>query len=233
MRPVERGAAPRDERDVAKVFAAYGDARDDLLARLGSFCSYCEMRIENAPNVEHVSPKSRDAERERDWDNLLLACNHCNPTKGSVKRRLDDHLWPDRDNTARAFRYDESGRMEPVEGLPEGVRLRALRTRNMVGLDPRDATSANLRRLKHRRDAWTMATTNRARLRAAPDPLFGAALREVLVDLARRCGYWSIWMTVFADDPDMRRRLIEGFKGTSAACFDTATTPIARPGGAL
>lgn len=228
MRPVERGGVPRDDQGVAKVFAAYGDARDDLLARLGSFCSYCEMRIENAPNVEHVSPKSRDAERERDWNNLLLACNHCNPTKGSGKRHLDDHLWPDRD-TARAFRYDESGRVEPVEGLPEDTQRRALLTRNMIGLDPRKPTEASLRRFKHRQDAWTIATNSRERLRAHSS----AALRDTIVDLARSRGYWSIWMTVFADDPDMRRRLIAGFRGTSAACFDPATAPVARPGGVL
>lgn len=230
MRPVERGAVPRDEQGVAKVFARYEDARPDLLDRLGSFCSYCEMRIENAPNVEHISPKSRDAGRERDWDNLLLACNHCNATKGRAPRRVEDHVWPHRDNTAMAFRYDESGRMEVPTELSEAVRQRALRTRNMIGLDPRELTPANLQRLKHRRDAWKIATNWRECLRAHPND---EMLRDTVVEGARSRGYWSVWMTVFADDPDMRRRLIAGFRGTSAACFDAETATVPRPGGVL
>jgi len=40
-------------------------------------------------------------------------------------------------------------------------------------------------------------------------------------------------MTVFADDADLRRRPIEAFPGTSRACFDERTRPIARLSGAL
>ena len=230
MRPVERGEVPVDPiTGLPKVFACYEDARGDLLNRLGCFCSYCEMRIENAPNVEHIAPKSRDTERERDWDNLLLSCNHCNPTKGKALRRLEEHLWPHLDNTARAFRYDEGGRMHVADWLAADVRRRALRTRNMIGLDPREMTPAALRRRGHRRDAWTIAVTNRERLRVAPSD----ALRETIVELARSRGYWSVWMTVFADDPDMRRRLIAGFKGTAAGCFDANAAALPRAGGAL
>lgn len=40
-------------------------------------------------------------------------------------------------------------------------------------------------------------------------------------------------MTVFAEDADMRQRLITAFTGTARACFDSATRPVPRAGGAL
>jgi len=58
-------------------------------------------------------------------------------------------------------------------------------------------------------------------------------MREQIVDTAKEKGYWSIWMTVFADDPDMRRRLIAAFPGTATTCFDDDCLAIARPGGNL
>jgi hypothetical protein len=119
--------------------------------------------------------------------------------------------------------------VDVAEGLSDEARQRALRTRNMIGLDPRERTDANVRRLQHRRDAWTIAAENRARLLKLRSPEFMASL----VDLARSRGYWSVWMTVFADDPEMRRRLIAGFKGTCAACFDANGDAVARAGGIL
>lgn len=232
MRPVERGAHPVDTQGAPRVFAKYGDARNALIERLGSFCSYCEMRIENAPNVEHVSPKSKDADREKDWLNFLLSCNHCNPTKGDRTIYREEYFWPDRDNTFRAFVYRVGGLVDPHPSLSVEERNRALRTRDLAGLNPvpgRSSTDANDRCWKHRSDAWDLAVQKRehlARMRSAE-------LMDCIVDLARSRGYWSIWMTVFDGDPEMRQRLIDGFKGTARACFDVHGAPVARPGGAL
>ena len=38
MRPVDKGTAP-------KVYTDYGKARHDLAERIGSYCSYCEMKV--------------------------------------------------------------------------------------------------------------------------------------------------------------------------------------------
>jgi len=58
-------------------------------------------------------------------------------------------------------------------------------------------------------------------------------MREQIVLTATGHAYWSIWMTVFNDDPDMLQRLINAFPGTCADCFDNATgySHIARPVG--
>ena len=44
--------------------------------------------------------------------------------------------------------------------------------------------------------------------------------RKRIVQLAQASGYWSVWMTVFANDPQMLSDLIRGFPGTSTACFN-------------
>lgn len=62
MRPVRRGSSP-----IANDFNRYEDAKTDLISRiskghlkerhLGSYCSYCERRIETNLAVEHIEPK--------------------------------------------------------------------------------------------------------------------------------------------------------------------------------
>lgn len=59
------------------------------------------------------------------------------------------------------------------------------------------------------------------------------AMRDQIVETAQSKGYWSIWMTVFADDADMRQRLIAAYPGTATTCFDAACLLVARPGGRL
>ena len=46
-------------------------------------------------------------------------------------------------------------------------------------------------------------------------------LRDAVVKLAKASGFFSVWMTVFNDDADMRLRLINSFPGTAeSGCFD-------------
>lgn len=105
MRPVDKGDVPTDEKDEPKKFSKYGEARPDLIRRLGSFCSYCEMELKDGTEVEHVQPKSRKRDLEKEWSNFLLACKRCNTRKGSKPVNLADHVWPDQDNTLLAFVY--------------------------------------------------------------------------------------------------------------------------------
>ena len=57
-------------------------------------------------------------------------------------------------------------------------------------------------------------------------------MREQILETATGHAYWSIWMTVFEDDPDMRCRFIEAFPGTDKTCFDAARNyaAVARKG---
>ena len=52
MRPVDKGEAPQE-------YTQYKDAEKDLEARLGAYCSFCEMAINHAPEVEHKEGQGR------------------------------------------------------------------------------------------------------------------------------------------------------------------------------
>ncbi len=56
-------------------------------------------------------------------------------------------------------------------------------------------------------------------------------MRRSIVDHATARGYWSVWMTVFIDEPDMRKRFIESFNGTCKVCFDKEGKPRKRKNG--
>jgi hypothetical protein len=58
-------------------------------------------------------------------------------------------------------------------------------------------------------------------------------MRQQIVDTALGRGFWSVWMTVFKDDPDMLQRFIDAFAGTCRDCFDISGNPIARQKGQL
>ena len=45
--------------------------------------------------------------------------------------------------------------------------------------------------------------------------------------------YFSIWMTVFADDVEMKRMIIEKFIGTASDCFDKDGNPVPRNNGQI
>ena len=101
MRPINKGTSPYRE------ISNYSEALPYLERRIGVYCSYCEFRIDHVPEVEHISSKSKGGDRT-DWNNLLLACKYCNSRK-SKKTSADDieeYLWPDTDNTAIAFSYE-------------------------------------------------------------------------------------------------------------------------------
>lgn len=75
MRPVDKGGAPQE-------YTQYKDAEKDLEARLGAYCSFCEMTINHAPEVEHKEAKAKGG-AELEWENLLLSCKYCNTRKGT------------------------------------------------------------------------------------------------------------------------------------------------------
>lgn len=231
MRPVKRAGWPTDSTGQPRTFTEYQDARGVLLERLGEYCSFCESRMNANLAVEHMLPQKHHPALERDWNNFLLACVNCNSTKGDKRIRLGNYYWPDRDNTARAFVYAADGVVAPEPGIGAKEQHRAKRTLRLTGLDklPLANPRASDRRWQHRKEAWGRAEEARACLAANDTP----HMRRLVIQQATALGYWSIWMTVFASDKGMRRELITAFTGTATDCFDTATEPVPRAGGAL
>jgi len=226
MRPITRVAAPR-------VYTKYQDAIGDLENCFGRYCSYCERYIPIGLAVEHVSPKSFDNTRETDWSNFLIGCTNCNSTKGSKLTNDQDFLWPDKDNTLMAIEYKAGGLVEPSLAVGPSIKQKAVALIELVGLDrhpgqlPAKQPANRDSRYSDREAAWTLAQHTRNTL-ASND---NNAIRELIVELVKNKGFFSIWITVFQDDSDMRRRLVEAHVGTAEDCFENNWTLKSRAGG--
>jgi len=236
MRPVVRGARPTNSGGDEIVFQRYREARGELIERMGQYCSYCEMRLNASLAVEHVRPKKPPGaksvleDRELNWDNFLLGCTNCNSIKGNDDVVLEEYLWPDADNVFRALEYRRGGVVRERGQLLPALEAKARAMIELVGLERRPGKDleASDRRWLNRREAWGEAESARERLLISVDK---TAMREPIVATAKATGFWSVWMTVFGDDPIMLRMLIEAFPGTARDCFDERGVALPRPGG--
>lgn len=223
MRPVDKGKSPYTSIN------NYQEARPFLIIQLGELCSYCEMHLDSGLSVEHVQPKSRQPEKACEWDNLLLACVNCNSTKKDTDindANIHDYLWPDMDNTFLALKYSEAGIVGVNENLPLEIQEKAWRLIRLVGLDKTPDTSEDYsdRRWLNRCEAWEKAKRAKDSLAKIESIKDNELFRKTLVDNVD--AYFSIWMTVFADDTDIKWRFIEKFTGTAKDCFDGAGNPL-------
>jgi uncharacterized protein (TIGR02646 family) len=220
MRPVVRGICPTDDNGSDVVFNQYSKARGPLIGRIGEYCSYCEMHLDASLAIEHVKPKQYNPDEELHWGNFLLSCTNCNSTKGQEDVELNDYLWPDKDNTFYALQYDEGGLVSPSDRLDDNPALKekAQETIRLTGLDKQPANNPAVsdRRWINRRETWDIAVDSRRDLESNDAP----EMRRQIIRSATARGYWSIWMTVFEDDPDIRQRLLRAFPGTCTVCFD-------------
>jgi uncharacterized protein (TIGR02646 family) len=236
MRPVRKGLSPQ-----AQDFDDYKDAKPDLVARLGSYCSYCERYIPTNLAVEHIQPKALPAYQhlEGRWDNFLLGCVNCNSSKGKKDVVLQSCLLPDRDNTFAAFEYLENGDIQPSQAaITAGLEQAAIATLELVGLDKAiiptldvNGRQVALNRKSQRMQAWLEAEMALLDLQDNRSDI----LMAYVVKLAVKTGFFSIWMSVFSHDAQMRNRLIDGFAGTrDSQCFDVnaaVVSPAPNPDG--
>jgi|HubBroStandDraft_5_1064220.scaffolds.fasta_scaffold222582_1 uncharacterized protein (TIGR02646 family) len=228
MKPVEKGAAPQR-------YSSYKHAKPALIACLGPHCSYCEAYGAPASlDVEHIYPKDPHPSHEHRWENFLIACTSCNSKKhahlGSGRQRglLKRFLWPHLDNTCRAFTYLRDGRIEPAAGLSPSQRTLAEKTIAMTGfmVNPAVASDYNALAIAYsgadlREQLWQEAELTRADYLADPT----AARAQFFALSAAKRGYFSVWMEVFHDRPEVRRELIAAFKA-DPQCFDGTTQAV-------
>lgn len=225
MRPVERGAAPRE-------YARYGDAIDDLEERLGRYCSYCERRLPIGLAVEHMAPKSLHPDREVDWDNFLLGCTNCNSVKDVADVADGDILWPDRHNTMLAVAYSRGGFVRLAEGLTPEQQRRARALIDLVGLDRHIGVRGQQparrdQRWKDREEAWVNAEMCRDNFEALGR---SEEARDLVLEAAKGCGFFSVWFAVFEQHLGVKSALIDAFPGTATSCFDQDGSLVNRPG---
>lgn len=224
-------------------FSNYRDAFRYLVSRLGPYCSYCERWLAAQLAVEHIQPKKGAFGHPNlvgRWENFLLACVNCNSTKGDKQVVLANLLLPDRDNTSVAFVFSADGKVGPAPGLTKPLDDIARDTLALTGLDKRISVALDengrqvaIDRVSQRLETWAWAEAAKVDVDADPG---NRALKRATVRTALARGFFSIWMTVFDSDADMRIRLIEAFAGTGdSGCFDPVTTrpvsPASNPDG--
>lgn len=224
MRPIEKGPWPitSDVPPVPKTYSPYGAAKDDLIAALGAYCSFCEWEQPySSLAVEHVQAKKYRnpagvaiyEHLAESWDNFLLACRHCNSIKGDQDVVLPGSYLPHLTNTWHCFTFRQGGLVELSQSLAAPELAAATILLELVGLDRRPGHarySAKDRRWQKRYHAWQLAERYEAKYAA------GKADAETVCDLAKECGFWSVWMIVFVAYPAVQAELVAAFKGTFA-----------------
>lgn len=234
MRPVHRGDWPKDGAGAEVTFADYGHARPHLIARLGDYCSFCEVQL-SSPDVEHIRHKKGNPDLEREWSNLLLACRSCNSTKSTQVTTAADveaRLWPHLDRTFEAYVYEAGGVVRLATQEDPLLAQRAHLTAEMVGLlklpghglTREQVLRDSDRRYRLRSQAWEEAIQARADL----DKEDSVSNRRLILISAGARGFWSVWLTVFRDDAQMVADLIacRSFPGTATdRLFPLPATP--------
>lgn len=185
-------------------YTKYRDAMPDLVARLGWYCSYCEMEISNEPDVEHVQPKTKGGELNM-LENFLLGCKKCNKIKGNKNPDRNGHLWPDEDNTSVAYEYYNEIYVKPAAVIAgKGEESFASNTLKLTGIDklPRKVHQPSKAikrdpRWQKRRTAWNKA--ERALINWGKNP--SNELSDQIAQTAHSTGFYSIWVLKFAHEP--------------------------------
>lgn len=222
MRPVNKGESPY------QTITDYKKALPYLEKRIGSYCSYCEMPIFHVPEVEHMVSKSKGGDVTA-WSNLLLGCKYCNSRKSTETTPLnvEEYLWPDTDNTALVFSYEEGVPQIDGEKLlkvdPTGTAYRkADNLFSLVKLNQTPDKNEKDKRWLRRNEAWQTAKDSLEswkNIKSAP-----AEYRNVykwqMLQTAIYGGFFSVWMSVFADESEILLELIENFPGTQKRFFD-------------
>ena len=244
MRPVFRGAVPTLANGQNKTVSNYADWRYDLITRIGKYCSYCNMRLNDSPQVEHVAPKSKGAtSRLLDWDNMLLACGPCNRAKSDTDCPATTHLLPDYHNTHLAFDWrvvphpKRPGELACII-VPKSLSAAQLaKARATILLCKLDAITNSARasdlRWQTRLEALVAASEARDAWDKAP-AMMHPTLSNLVKLAAIGYGFFSIWFDVFHDVPVVKEALVQAFPNTEGSCFPPTTfDPVVRVVGDL
>ncbi|WPD24701.1 MAG: HNH endonuclease signature motif containing protein [Candidatus Electrothrix scaldis] len=226
MRPVDKGSAPQ-------VYTNYQDARNDLANKIDWCCSYCEMKVMNSINIDHVIPLSKGGAK-LDWDNFLLACFHCNgkSNKSDKNSSRTDYYWPDIDNTINAFQYHPTPDIiEPKSSLSYKQKIKAQNTIDLLGLDkfpgkPNKEPTPGDKRWIAIQSAWLKANKSMDNWKKQQSD----EMLEMIVECAHSDGHFSIWYELFKSYDRVRKALIAKFEGTyQPSTFDNRGKPSPRP----
>lgn len=222
MRPINKGPSPYT------AISHYSEALPFLERTIGLYCSYCGFPLAHVPEVEHVAAKTEGGELTA-WKNLLVGCKYCNTRKKAIvgKVNVDEYLWPDQYNTALAYTYENGmpavNETDLLTVDPSGLALtKAKKLFNLVKLDNIPTPAEKDRRQNERNKVFEIALDSLADYQEGKVtyPEHIDVLAKQIVRTAILGGFFSIWMTVFADEPEVLNALIDAFPGTEKEFFD-------------
>lgn len=235
MRPIYKGDSPY------KTIENYQDAELYLEERVGRYCSFCEMRVNNSLAVEHKESKNSGGDPTA-WNNLLLACTYCNSRKGEriKKGDLDKWIWPDQDNTFLVFTYEDAiPKLNDtyLKTVSDDVRICAKKVFEDLALDyhPIKGKKSKYKdkRWLSRYQALDVAKEVKNTWEICQDKNVKEHLKKNIIDMAIGYGFFSVWMMVFENEPEIRQALILAFPGTCKKCFDENGNAQKREGGRI
>lgn len=222
MRPVDKGKKPDLD------YSEYGDVKEELIKRIGAFCSFCELPIRHIPEVEHREAKSRGGSKLA-WDNLLLSCKYCNCRKGTkvAAGQKSMYLWPDEDDTFHAYTYqDGMPRLNDKLSENSDYRERAEKMFQLVKLDhvPTSVKDKD-RRMRERIETFNVAKDMYESWLKIKSEDFSIVeeYKKMLLQLAVARGFFSVWMEIFKEVPEIRSIFIKGFASTNKKYFSDCT----------
>ena len=159
-----------------------------------------------------------------EWENLLLSCKYCNTRKNNIveKGDKDKYLWPDEDDTFHAFLYENDiPRLNEQYLQSEGndVRQKANNLFRLIKLDNFPLTPKDKdRRYSQRNEARRCAEVSKEGWEKIKETQVREEYLQAIEMLAKGYGFFSIWMYVFREDAEVKRILVEAFKGTRVDC---------------
>jgi hypothetical protein len=139
---------------------------------------------------------------------------------------VEEFLWPDRYNTALAYTYDygvpkvHETLLETVD--PSGDILnKAQNLFELVKLDNQPKLGEKDRRARQRNKVFTQARDSLADYLESKNE---AMLRQI-IRTAVSAGFFSVWMNVFRDEPEVLKALIDAFPGTVKTFYNENGSP--------
>lgn len=218
MRSIDKGPAPQPD------YNPYQTAKRDLVTAIGDYCSYCERKIEHMGAVEHVQPKSKVPALATKWDNFLLGCVNCNSTK-SYKviddTNMTDYVFPDKDDTFALVEYDSVTCLpRPAAGLSVEMAAKVDNLITLVGLDKPQAHVGTQEYMKmsdvraEKRLLASQQAEQYKQLYLSVGPEQKEITLSLIMDIVKGIGFWSQWMRVMKDVPELADALWNVLPGT-------------------
>jgi hypothetical protein len=235
MRAIDKGTS-------ITTYSNYKDALEDLTNKLGHYCSYCEMGVNNMIEVEHVHPVANGG-NELDWDNFLLSCRYCNGIKSNHNGNRTGYFWPDRDNTDLAFDYTLTSPITiPKANLSAINNVQAQSLIDLIGLDrypgsPNRPTKKD-KRWRLRDEAITTARNSYNNWCIIKDDTQTPYRLLLAKQIAQTSviGFYSIWCKIFENEPLVLNEIEMLWKSRYSNYKEYqqgTTTRIVRPNGQI